>query len=56
VIDWAEAAPGVFLFCAMLAFSRWRFVRFASEQKASTKHYDGPRPAPNRGPRPKTTV
>ena len=27
VIDWAEAAPGLFLFCAVLAFSRWRFVR-----------------------------
>jgi hypothetical protein len=23
VIDWAEAAPGLFLFCAVLAFSRW---------------------------------
>ncbi len=28
VIDWAQAAPGLFLFCAVLAFSRWRFVRF----------------------------
>jgi transposase len=36
VIDWAEAAPGLFLFCAVLAFSRWRFVRFAGDQKAST--------------------
>ncbi|WP_081495032.1 IS21 family transposase [Mycolicibacterium chubuense] len=36
VIDWAEAAPGLFLFCAVLAFSRWRFVRFATDQKAST--------------------
>jgi transposase len=36
VIDWAEAAPGLFLFCAVLAFSRWRFVRFAADQKAST--------------------
>ena len=27
MIDWAEAAPGLFLFCAVLAFSRWRFVR-----------------------------
>jgi hypothetical protein len=25
VIDWAQAAPGLFLFCAVLAFSRWRF-------------------------------
>lgn len=36
VIDWAQAAPGLFLFCAVLAFSRWRFVRFATNQKAST--------------------
>lgn len=36
VIDWAEAAPGLFLFCAVLAFSRWRFVRFATDQRAST--------------------
>jgi transposase len=36
VMDWAEAAPGLFLFCAVLAYSRWRFVRFAADQKAST--------------------
>ena len=36
VIDWAEAAPGLFVFCAVLAFSRWRFVRFAADQKATT--------------------
>jgi transposase len=36
VIDWAEAAPGLFVFCAVLAFSRWRFVRFATDQKATT--------------------
>jgi transposase len=36
VIDWAEAAPGLFVFCAVLAYSRWRFVRFATDQKAST--------------------
>lgn len=36
VIDWAEAAPGLFVFCAVLAFSRWRFVRFAADLKAST--------------------
>jgi transposase len=36
VIDWAQAAPGLFLFCAVLAFSRWRFVVFATDQKAST--------------------
>lgn len=36
MIDWAQAAPGLFLFCAVLAFSRWHFVRFATDQKAST--------------------
>jgi len=36
VLDRAEAAPGLFVFCAVLAFSRWRFVRFATDQKAST--------------------
>ena len=36
MIDWAQAAPGLFLFCAVLAFSRWRFVAFATDQKAST--------------------
>lgn len=36
VMDWAEAAPGLFVFCAVLAYSRWRFVRFAADQKGST--------------------
>jgi transposase len=36
VIDWAQAAPGLFLFCAVLAFSRWRFVRFTTNERAST--------------------
>jgi transposase len=36
VIDWAQAAPGLFIFCAVLAFSRWRFVAFATDQRAST--------------------
>lgn len=36
VIDWAQAAPGLFLFCAVLGFSRWRFVAFATDQRAST--------------------
>lgn len=36
VIDWAQVAPGLFLFCAVLAFSRWRFVRFATNERAST--------------------
>ncbi len=35
VMDWAEAAPGLQLFCAVLAFSRWRFTRFATDQTAS---------------------
>jgi hypothetical protein len=36
VIDWTQAAPGLLLFCAVLAFSRWRFVAFATDQKAPT--------------------
>ena len=36
VIDWAQAAPGLFLFCAVLGFSRWRFATFASDQRAAT--------------------
>jgi transposase len=36
VMDWAQAAPGLFVFCAVLAYSRWRFVRFAADQRAST--------------------
>jgi hypothetical protein len=36
VIDCAQAAPGLFLFCAVLAFSRWRFVAFATDQRAAT--------------------
>lgn len=35
VID-SAVAPGSFVFCAVLAHSRWRFVRFATDQKAST--------------------
>ena len=37
VIDWAEAAPGLFVFCAVLAFSRWRFVRV---RHRSEGHHD----------------
>src|SRR5256885_7685210 len=33
VLDRAEAAPGLFVFCAVLAFSRWRLVR--SEEHTS---------------------
>ena len=39
VIDWAEAAPGLFLFCAVLAFSRWRFV--AVRHRSESLHHDG---------------
>jgi hypothetical protein len=30
VIHWAEPTPGFFLLCAVLVFSRWRFVAFAT--------------------------
>ena len=33
VMDWAEAAPGLMVFCAVLAYSRWRFVRFAADRE-----------------------
>ena len=36
VIDWADVGPGLLLFCAVLAFSRWRFVAFATDEKATT--------------------
>lgn len=35
VIDWGTEA-GLHIFCAVMAFSRWRFVRFAKDEKAST--------------------
>ncbi|MHB1499215.1 MAG: IS21 family transposase [Acidimicrobiales bacterium] len=35
VIDWG-AKEGLHVFCAVLAWSRWRFVRFATDEKAST--------------------
>ena len=35
VIDWG-AERGLHVFCAVLAWSRWRFVRFASDEKATT--------------------
>jgi transposase len=35
VIDWGTEA-GLHIFCAVMAFSRWRFVRFASDEKATT--------------------
>ena len=35
VIDWTEAG-GWHVFCAVAAWSRWRFVRFARDEKAAT--------------------
>jgi transposase len=36
VIDWADLGGGLHLFAAVLAWSRWRFVRFATDQQAGT--------------------
>ena len=35
VIDWGVQG-GLHVFCAVLAWSRWRFVRFAANEKAAT--------------------
>lgn len=35
VVDWGEIGP-LFVFCAVLAWSRWRFVFFADNQRAET--------------------
>jgi hypothetical protein len=35
VIDWGVEG-GLHVFCAVLAWSRWRFVRFATDQRAQT--------------------
>jgi transposase len=35
VIDWG-AEGGLHVFCAVLAWSRWRFVRFAADERAET--------------------
>lgn len=35
VIDWG-VEDGLHVFCAVLAWSRWRFVRFAADEKAAT--------------------
>jgi hypothetical protein len=35
VIDWGEIGP-LYVFCAVLAWSRWRFVRFADNLRAET--------------------
>lgn len=34
-IDWG-AEGGLHIFCAVMAFSHWRFVRFATDEKAAT--------------------
>jgi transposase len=36
VVDWADLGNGLHLFAAVLAWSRWRFVRFATDQQAPT--------------------
>lgn len=36
VFDWASVGAGLHLFCAVLAWSRWRFVAFAADEKAAT--------------------
>ncbi|WP_307558417.1 IS21 family transposase [Streptosporangium lutulentum] len=36
VIDWGDAGGGLHVFCAVLAWSRIRFVRFADNQRAAT--------------------
>lgn len=36
VIDWTDLGGGLHLFAAVLAWSRWRFVRFAADEKAAT--------------------
>jgi transposase len=36
VIDWGDAAGGLHMFCAVLAWSRYRFVRFAPNENLKT--------------------
>ena len=36
VIDWGVQVAALHVFCAVLAWSRFRFVRFAEDEKAST--------------------
>ncbi|MFD1536775.1 DDE-type integrase/transposase/recombinase, partial [Nonomuraea guangzhouensis] len=36
VIDWGDAGGGLHVFCAVLAWSRFRFVRFADNERAAT--------------------
>ncbi|GLX03061.1 IS21 family transposase [Microtetraspora sp. NBRC 16547] len=35
-IDWGDAGDGLHVFCAVLAWSRFRFVRFADNERAAT--------------------
>lgn len=36
VIDWGDVGGGLHVFCAVLPWSRWRFVRFADNERAAT--------------------
>jgi hypothetical protein len=36
VIDWGDAGDGLHVFCAVLAWSRFRFVRFADNERSET--------------------
>jgi len=36
VIDWTPLDFGLHLFCAVLAWSRWRYVAFATDERATT--------------------
>lgn len=36
VVDWTKIAVGLHMFCAVLAWSRYRFVRFASDETRDT--------------------
>jgi transposase len=36
VFDWTDLGAGLHVFCAVMAWSRWRFVRFAADEQAHT--------------------
>jgi transposase len=36
VIDWTKLALGLHMFCAVLAWSRYRFIRFAADERRET--------------------
>ena len=36
VFDWTDLGAGLHIFCAVVAWSRWRFVRFAVDEQAHT--------------------